>query len=149
MTLHAIQTGFVRIKRAQVEGHGRGLPRRLAVFADTQWDRLAAHLRLGNFISLSGLRTDRFLDPPELEALHDSGNNVSLFDRFDFRPGTNDTLHLNIQAANSGFDVPNTYDQIQQTQHQKIATFNVAPGYSRVIGSNTCSRRMASFVETI
>jgi hypothetical protein len=93
--------------------------------------------RLGNFISLSGLRTDRFLDPPELEALHDTGNNISLFDRFDFRPGANDTLHLNIQAANSGFDVPNTYDQIQQTQHQKIATFNVAPGYSRVIGSNT------------
>jgi hypothetical protein len=93
--------------------------------------------QLGNFISLSGLRTDRFLDPPELEALHDTGTNVSLFDRFDFRPGANDTLHLNIQAANSGFDVPNTYDQIQQTQHQKIATFNVAPGYSRVIGSNT------------
>ena len=93
--------------------------------------------QLGNFISLSGLRTDRFLDPPELEALHDTGNSVSLFDRFDFRPGANDTLHLNIQAANSGFDVPNTYDQIQQTQHQKIDTFNVAPGYSRVIGSNT------------
>ena len=93
--------------------------------------------QLGNFISLSALRTDRFLDPPELEALHDTGNNVSLFDRFDFRPGANDTLHLNIQAANSGFEVPNTYDQIQQTQHQKIATFNVAPGYSRVISSNT------------
>ena len=93
--------------------------------------------RFGNFISLSGLRTDRFLDPPELEALHDTGNNVSLFDRLDFRPGATDTLHLNIQAANSGFDVPNTYDQIQQTQHQNIATFNVAPGYSRVIGSNT------------
>ena len=93
--------------------------------------------RLGNFVSLSGLRTDRFLDPPELEALHDTGDNISLFDRLDFRPGATDTLHLNIQAANSGFDVPNTYDQIQQTQHQKIATFNVAPGYSRVIGSNT------------
>ena len=62
--------------------------------------------RFGNFLSLSGLRTDRFLDPPELEALHDTGNSVSLFDRFDFRPGTTDTLHLNIQAANSGFDVP-------------------------------------------
>ena len=93
--------------------------------------------RLGNFVSLSGLRTDRFLDPPELEALHDTGDNISLFDRLDFRPGATDTLHLNIQAAKSGFDVPNTYDQIQQTQHQKIATLNVAPGYSRVIGSNT------------
>lgn len=93
--------------------------------------------RLGNFVSLSGLRTDRFLDPPEREALHGTGNNVSLFDRVDFRPGATDTLHLNVQAAKSGFDVPNTYDQILQTQHQKIATFNVAPGYSRVIGSKT------------
>src|SRR3954464_8266079 len=93
--------------------------------------------RLGNFMSVSGLRTDRFLDPPEFEALHDTGNNVSLFDRFDFRPGGTDTLHLNIQAAKSGFDVPNTYDQVQQSQHQDINTFNIAPGYSRVIGSKT------------
>ena len=93
--------------------------------------------KVGNFLSLSGLRTDRFLDPPELEALHDTGEQVSLFDRFDFRPGTTDTIHLNVQAARSGFDVPNTYDQIAQTQHQNIATFNVAPGYSRVIGANT------------
>ena len=92
---------------------------------------------LGNFLSLSGLRTDRFLDPPEFEALHDTGNNVSLFDRLDFRPNGTDTLHLNIQAAKSGFDVPNTFDQSQQTQHQNINTFNIAPGYSRVIGSNT------------
>ena len=42
---------------------------------------------VGNFLSLSGLRTDRFLDPPEFEALHDTGNNVSFFDRLDFRPG--------------------------------------------------------------
>jgi hypothetical protein len=93
--------------------------------------------KAGNFLSLSGLRTDRFLDPPELEALHDTGDQVSFFDRFDFRPGDTDTIHLNIQAARSGFDVPNTYDQINQTQHQDIRTFNVAPGYSRVIGSNT------------
>jgi hypothetical protein len=32
--------------------------------------------KVGNFLSLSGLRTDRFLDP-ELEALHDTGNQVS------------------------------------------------------------------------
>lgn len=92
---------------------------------------------VGNFLSLSGLRTDRFLDPPELEALHDTGHQISLFDRFDFRPGATDTIHLNVQAARSGFDIPNTYDQIAQTQHQNIATFNVAPGYSRVLGSNT------------
>src|SRR6267143_933703 len=93
--------------------------------------------RLGNFLSLSGLHTERFLDPPEFQALHDTGNNVSFFDRSDFRPNGTDTLHLNIQAAKSGFEVPNTYEQSQQLQHQSINTFNIAPGYSRVIGSNT------------
>jgi glyoxylase-like metal-dependent hydrolase (beta-lactamase superfamily II) len=37
MKLHAIQTGFVRIKTAQVEGQGHGLLRRLAIFTDRNW----------------------------------------------------------------------------------------------------------------
>jgi len=37
MKLHAIQTGSVRIKTAQVQGRGRGLRRRLGVFGDDQW----------------------------------------------------------------------------------------------------------------
>ena len=35
-------------------------------------DRIA----VGNFVSLSGMRTDRFLDPPEFQALHDTGQQV-------------------------------------------------------------------------
>ena len=31
---------------------------------------------VGNFLSLSGMRTDRFLDPPEFQALHDDGQPV-------------------------------------------------------------------------
>jgi N-acyl homoserine lactone hydrolase len=37
MKIHAIQTGFVRIKTAQVEGRGHGLPRRFAIFTDRNW----------------------------------------------------------------------------------------------------------------
>ena len=37
MKVHAIQTGFVRIKSAQVEGRGQGLSRRLAIFTDRDW----------------------------------------------------------------------------------------------------------------
>ena len=37
MKIYAIQTGSVRIKTAQVEGRGRGLRRRLAIFADPSW----------------------------------------------------------------------------------------------------------------
>jgi len=37
MKVHAIQTGFVRIKTAQVEGRGHGLSRRVAIFTDPNW----------------------------------------------------------------------------------------------------------------
>jgi N-acyl homoserine lactone hydrolase len=37
MKIHAIQTGSVRIKTAQVEGRGRGMATRLAIFADRDW----------------------------------------------------------------------------------------------------------------
>jgi len=93
---------------------------------------------IGNFTSFSGTRTDRYLDPPEFAAVHDEGNSQSLFNRLDFHPGAADSVHLNVQLARSAFDVPNTYDQaaLGQTQHQDIATINIAPGYSRVIGSS-------------
>jgi hypothetical protein len=91
---------------------------------------------VGDFLAISGMRTDRLLDPPELEALHDQGNSFSLFNRLDTHTNTTGSFHLNFQVAKSGFDVPNTYDQILQTQHQNITSFNVAPGYSTVIGSN-------------
>jgi N-acyl homoserine lactone hydrolase len=37
ITIHPLQTGWVRIKSAQVEGKGRGLRRRLALFRDRVW----------------------------------------------------------------------------------------------------------------
>ncbi len=94
---------------------------------------------VGNFLSVSGLRTDRFLDPPEFKAVHDDGSSQSFFDRLDLRPNNTDAFHLNIQTSRSSFDVPNTFDQADagQDQHQKITTFNVAPGYSRVLNSNS------------
>lgn len=38
MKIHAIQTGFVKIKSAQVEGHGHNIiARQLAIYADRDW----------------------------------------------------------------------------------------------------------------
>ncbi len=37
MNVHAIRTGSVRIKSAQVDGRGHGLQRRLAMFTDRSW----------------------------------------------------------------------------------------------------------------
>ena len=47
---------------------------------------------VGNFVSFSGVRTDRFLDPPEFETLHATGDSQSFFDRLDFRPNNVDAL---------------------------------------------------------
>src|SRR5713226_5730416 len=92
---------------------------------------------VGNFLSVSAMRSDRFLDSPELQAIHDNGNKWSIFDRLDAHTNATGTFHLNLQAARSAFDVPNTLDAaaLGQAQHQNITTFNVAPGYSQVIGS--------------
>jgi hypothetical protein len=38
----------------------------------------------GNFVAVSGLRSGRFLDPPETVALHDKGNEENAFDRVDY-----------------------------------------------------------------
>jgi hypothetical protein len=94
---------------------------------------------IGNFVSFTGMRTDRFLDPPEFQAIHDDGHQVSLFDRLDLRASNTGTFHFNVQAARSDFNVPNTLDAavLGQDQHQSVNTFNVAPGYSQVIGSKT------------
>ncbi|HWW84763.1 MAG TPA: TonB-dependent receptor, partial [Vicinamibacterales bacterium] len=93
--------------------------------------------KIGNFLSVSAKRTDRFLDPPEQAALHDSGNSQSFFDRLDVHPTDADTLHINVHVGRSSFDIPNTFDAQDQSQHQNIDTINVAPGYSRVIGAKT------------
>jgi hypothetical protein len=90
---------------------------------------------VGEFLAISMTSTDRYLDPPELEALHDHGRSTSLFNRLDSHPSDLDTLFLNVQWGKSSFDVPNTYDTAAQSQHQDITTYNVAPGYSRVIGT--------------
>ena len=37
MRIHAIQTGTVKIKTAQVEGRGHGFRRQLAIYTDGNW----------------------------------------------------------------------------------------------------------------
>ena len=69
----------------------------------------------GNFISVSGLNTGRFLDPPEFVVLHDRGNEENFWDRFDFKFSDKDTLQWNVGFTRSWFQTPNTFDQQLQT----------------------------------
>jgi len=91
--------------------------------------------RLGNFLALDGVNSGRFLDTPEFVPLHAHGNAENLFDRSDYRPSDVTSIHVDLSAAHSWFQTPNTYDQesAAQDQRQHMASFNAALGYSRVL----------------
>lgn len=93
----------------------------------------------GDFISINGVRSGRYLDPPEFSALHDVGNNETVFNRFDYQPDDNDSLHLNLFFARAWFQTPNTYDQqtAGQDQRELILSYNIAPGWVHIINAHS------------
>jgi hypothetical protein len=114
----------------------------------------------GNFISVSGLNSGRFLDPPEFTVMHDKGNEENLFDRVDYQLTNADSVHLNFGYTRSWFQTPNTFDSQNATawncvvvcnggldpngnvvgpadQRSQIKTFNIAPSWTRLLNSSS------------
>ena len=103
----------------------------------------------GNFVSVNGLNTGRFLDPPEFQVMHAKGNEQNFFDRFDYQFSQNDALHLNTGFTRSWFQNPNSYDNLNvgvigpdgslvgpADQRAQIRTFNVAPSWTHTLNAN-------------
>ena len=95
--------------------------------------------RWGNFAAVNASGTGRFLDTPEFQPLHGHGNAESAFDRLDWQPHSADHVHLNLSAARSWFQTPNTFDAqaAGQDQRSQIRSFNIAPGWTHVINPST------------
>jgi len=93
----------------------------------------------GNFTAANAVRSGRYLDPPEFSAIHDVGNNQTVFDRIDYQPRDNDSLHLNLFFSRAWFQTPNTYDQSAagQDQRERILSYNLAPGWIHIINPNS------------
>src|ERR1700758_626110 len=113
----------------------------------------------GNFISVNGLNSGRFLDPPEFSVIHDKGNEENVFDRVDYQLSKADSIHVNLGFSRSWFQNPNSFDNvlhIGQTdpsgnplgptdQRSQIKTFNVAPSWNRLL-SNDAVFTLGAFV---
>ena len=110
----------------------------------------------GNFISVNGLNSGRFLDGPEFGVFHDKGNEENIFDRVDYNFSQADAVHLNASYTRSWFQTPNTYDNLNvigptgtdvgnTDQRSKIGTFNIAPTWTRLI-SPTAVFTLGAFV---
>ena len=93
----------------------------------------------GNFLAANTSRSGRYLDSPEFASLHDRGNNQQLFDRIDWQADQNDSLHLNLFAARTWFQIPNTYDQASsgQDQRQQLRSYNIAPAWTHLLSPTT------------
>jgi len=85
--------------------------------------------RFGSFTAADGMKSGRFLDTPELKALHARGEAEQVLERLDWKATAVTSLQLNASATHSWFETPNTYDQeaAGQDQRQTIESFNVAP----------------------
>jgi Carboxypeptidase regulatory-like domain/TonB-dependent Receptor Plug Domain len=110
----------------------------------------------GNFVEIDGLNSGRFLDGPEFSVFHDKGNELNFFDRIDRSFTPNDSVHLNLNYTRSWFQTPNTFDNLNVAnivsggsgsnpvfgnvgntdQRAKIETYDIAPLYTHLIGSN-------------
>jgi hypothetical protein len=91
----------------------------------------------GNFLVVDSGRSGRFLDAPEFTPFHDKGNSEVIFDRIDYQPGSRDSLHLNLFGARNWFQIPNTYDQLQQDQRQQAKTQSYSLGYQHTFSPST------------
>ena len=113
----------------------------------------------GNFISVNGLNTGRFLDPPEFTVIHAKGNEENVFDRVDYKLSNADSIQANLGFTRSWFQNPNSLDNVLHTgqtdpsgnplgptdQRSQIRTFNIAPSWNRVL-SNNAVFTLGSFV---
>ena len=78
--------------------------------------------KFGYFISGAGSLTDRFLDPPALDNLHNEGRAFKGFFKLDYTPNEKNLVRLNIFADHQRFDVPNLPDQEEEGQDQQRRT---------------------------
>lgn len=115
------------------------------------------HKKWGNFVEFDGLQSGRFLDPAEFAVMHAKGNEENAFDRIDYQLSSNDSMHLDLNYSRSWFQNPNAYDNLNvqnviadgasaspvfgnvgnTDQRSQIATFNIAPNYTRVVNNNS------------
>jgi hypothetical protein len=106
--------------------------------------------KVGNYISVNGLNTGRFLDPPEFTVMHSKGNEQNVFNRADFKLSNADTMQLNLGFTRSWFQTPNSFDDLNlgstdpsgnpvgpADQRSQIKTFNIAPSWTHLINSSS------------
>lgn len=123
-----------------------------------QFDTASAILRLGGageklayFGSVSAVKSNRFLDSPSLDNLHNGGNAERGFLRLDYHPTPKDNLRLSLLAGRSSFQLANLRSQHRNGQQQRrhLRDAAVSLGWVRVISPSTTFDSTTSYRTTV
>ncbi len=75
--------------------------------------------RVGYFVSIRSMKSNRFLDQVSLDNLHNGGNAQRFSSRFDYEAPGGDRLRLNLMTGRSSFQVANLRSQHTAGQRQR------------------------------
>lgn len=110
----------------------------------------AARGRVGWFGSISNLKSNRFLDPPSFDNLHNGGNAQRGSTRIDLRLTPRDVLRLTSMAGRSSFQLANLRSQHLNGQRQRRLLRDTAfsLGYVRVVSPSATFDSTTSYRAT-
>lgn len=107
--------------------------------------------KLGYFGSVSAVKSNRFLDSPSLDNLHNGGNAERGFLRLDYHATPKDSLRVSLLAGRSSFQLANLRSQHlngqQQRRHLRDAA--VSLGWVRLISPSTTFDSTTSYRTTV
>lgn len=94
---------------------------------------------LGWFASVHGSKSNRFLDSPSLDNLHNGGNAQRGFARFDWRRSASELFRLSVLGGRSSFQLANLRSQHArgQRQRRRLEDAAVSLGYVKVLSPAT------------
>ncbi|MDE2754936.1 MAG: TonB-dependent receptor [Acidobacteriota bacterium] len=95
--------------------------------------------KVGYFGSVSAVKSNRFLDSPSLDNLHNGGNAERGFLRLDYHATPKDSLRLSLLAGRSSFQLANLRSQHRNGQQQRrhLRDAAVSLGWVRLISPST------------
>jgi len=106
--------------------------------------------RIGYFFSVGANRTDRYLDPPTLDNLHNAGHAERFTGKLELRPSDADFLRAVVSVNGSDFQVPNRPDaqladvDITQTLRDNSETVTWLRQFGNDVAVNTVVYRRSA-----
>lgn len=106
--------------------------------------------RLGWFGSASNVKSNRFLDSPSFDNLHNGGNTQRASLRLDWQQSTRDLFRLSAMGGRSSFQLANLRSQHANGQRQRrlLDDLSFSLGYVRVVSPNTTFDSTTSYRDT-